>query len=323
MLTIRTRALAGSFVAAGIIALLAGCGSANPSATLSQPVPVPMATGKPVAATIFIADNGLGTVYLYSYATHKQLEHISGFSGLITACTDAQQDVYMVDFQAHKIDEYSHGGTLVQTLTDADGYPYSCAVDPVTGNLAVANYRNSSDELPGNLVIYPGATGTPAEYSVLNMAQPFYVTYDANGNLFINGNQSGYGSPIVAEMPAGATWFKDLRMDRNFTRVGGIQWDGSYLAICDTDVKPNVIYRFSIVSGVLTTKGTTALKGSTNVRQFFIAKIGSAEYLFANSGVSSHDAGKVSEWQYPAGGAAVFSIGNFYNPTGVAVSQVP
>ena len=71
-------------------------------------------------------------------------------------CSDSHGDVFITDAFGSNIQEFAHGGTTpIANLSDVGEEASGCAVDSVTGNLAVTNYY------PGNVAIYKNAEGTP------------------------------------------------------------------------------------------------------------------------------------------------------------------
>ena len=78
-------------------------------------------------------------------------------------------NVFVANTNADDVLEYPHGGTKPsETLQDLPNYyPSSCAVDPVSGDLAVTNQAISGT---GNVVIFRHATGylsrTPSPRSI-------------------------------------------------------------------------------------------------------------------------------------------------------------
>ncbi len=99
------------------------------------------------------------TITVYSYPKGKLVGTFKDFYKPYGECVDKNGDVYITDSTFAKIYEYAHGGTKpIHTLKDPGYEPYGCAVDPTTGNLAVANYSDASAR-QGNLVIYHKAKG--------------------------------------------------------------------------------------------------------------------------------------------------------------------
>jgi hypothetical protein len=160
---------------------------------------------------------------------------------------------------ASDLAEYAFGGTTeIGTLSDAGYYPVACAVDPTTGNLAVANIFTTSDGA-GNVVIYSHASGSGTAYTVPNIAEPFFLTYDDTGNLFVDGHPVLFGSGFAfAELPAGSGSFSAVTLNKAIAFPGPVQWDGSYVATEDQELAGE-IYRFKIVGFKGRLKGTVGV----------------------------------------------------------------
>ncbi len=306
--------------AGALVAALAGCTGTGGRSLLALPrAALPAKSSFPAAAgdLIYVVDNGLESVYQYSYETRKRLNTIQGpFYDVVTMCADTKQDIFVVDDAAQSIREYSHDGkTVIKTLVDFFGFPEACSVDPTTGNLAVTNFENASGEFPGNLVIF-SHTGHANSHHVFNMYNFYFPAYDDKGNLFVNGN-STRGSPVLSERRKGGGGFEDLTMSPKIASMFGMQWDGKYLAICDTGHQPNEIDRFSISRSGATKVSSTILQDDADVYQFFIAAIGAKDVIIATDRADR----KLYAWRYPLGGNPIFSIGGFMRPLGVAISR--
>lgn len=270
---------------------------------------------------LYVADSLAAVVNVYAGNPPKLVAALAGFKAPLTMCVDGapSQNVYIVDNGAQKIYEYAHGGTQpIKTLSDPDGYPFACSVDPTSGNLAVSNYANASGKEPGNLVIFRHARGSAHEQNVTNMSFYYFPAYDSAGDLFVDGTQS-FGSPEIAEQPQGTHFWKILRFRFYYNQAVGLQWDGQYLALCDPSTNPNVIYEFSVSSGSGFLKGTTTLKGDASVFQFWIGKYGGKSRVAATDENLSDPTAEM--YPYPAGGGMLFTLSGFIDPTGIVISN--
>ncbi len=245
-------------------------------------------------------------VYVYSYADQKLVGTLTGFEEPYGLCADKTGNVWIVDDGHQQIVEYKHGGASpIATLSDPGEYPEGCSVDPTTGNLAVTNFYSTSGN--GSLSIYAHASGEPTTYSDPSIANFRFCGYDNRGNLFADGanNSSEFA---FAELPKGGSGLTNITLQQNIEWPGGVQWDGKYVAVGDTDA--GIIYRTNGAGGKV--KGSTSLGGSNYVNQFWIA----GKTVVA----PSQDGSDVGLYTYPAGGAPSKTI-SVEEPFGAALSK--
>ena len=252
------------------------------------------------------------TITVYSYPKGRLVGTLKDFYTPYGECVDKTGNVYITDSKFGKIYEYAHGGTTpIHTLKDPGYEPYGCAVDPTTGNLAVANYSDASAR-QGNLVIYHKAKGYPKSYIGYGFYYYYYCGYDAKGNLFVDGLNYGGFNFEFGELRKGSHTIDDILLPNTVNFPGGIQWDGQYVALGDGGTS---IYQYAFSGSKATLEGTTTLTGAGSVGQFAIANstVATPNQFFSGSGVLLYP--------YPAGGSASGSItkGVFY-PFAAAVS---
>lgn len=98
----------------------------------------------------------------------------------------------------------------------------------------------------GNVVIYAHAKGKPKAYEAPNMFFYYFVDYDAQGNLFMDGDAMDGRTFVFAKMPAGGTAFADIAVDHAFFAPGAVQWIGKTLLIGDQQslIGPSGIFEF-------------------------------------------------------------------------------
>ncbi|HEY2554517.1 MAG TPA: hypothetical protein VGI15_04630, partial [Candidatus Cybelea sp.] len=184
---------------------------------------------------LYVSDLEAQEVFIYAYRGKKLVGTLGGFFNPEGLCVDKKGNVWVTNDTSdgnHQVIEYAHGGTTpLQTLTDPDGRVNGCAVNPVTGDLAVTNFWGPT-ERAGGVSIYPHGGGSPAAYSDPNIYYYYYCGYDDKGDLFVDG--LGYGSETgFAELPAGGSAFVDIALPETIYLPGGVQWDGQYMAVGD------------------------------------------------------------------------------------------
>jgi hypothetical protein len=307
---LRSRA-SGVFCA---LALLAGCSAAGnraAPATYANPATPPRAAND---ALLYVVDNGANTVSYLSYPKGKTLGTLTGFGSVNGSCVDAKGDVFITDSHNSELDEFAHGGnTILKQLADTQDYILGCAVDPVTGNLAVATQPRKSS--PGGVAIFTHAKGKPKRFDGSSVVLPSRCTYDDEGNLFVDGSD-GHAQFALAELPRKSKSFVPISLDESIVAAGGLHWDGTYLAVDDQGAgyQGSTVYRFAISGSSGTTVSKVALRGSRDVDDFWID---GNKLIGPDQGVSS---AVVRVWKYPSGGKPQRSFGSFVFPVSDVLS---
>lgn len=272
---------------------------------------------------LYVSDLEAQSVFIYAYRSGTLVGTLTGFFNPEGLCVDRKGDVWVTNDTSegeHQIIEYAHGGTSpLSTLDDPDGRVNGCAVNPKTGDLAVTNFWGPS-EGAGGVSIYPHAKGTPASYTDSSIYYYYYCGYDSSGNLYADG--LSYGSSFgLAELPSGSSSMKTVSLDQEIYLPGGVQWDGTYLAVGDqVAVKHNftsVIYQFSIDGSSATLENTTTLPGANQVAQFWLAfKKGRADKVIGPNG----NGADTLVWPYPTAGNPIKTYSGETDPIGATLS---
>jgi hypothetical protein len=220
---------------------------------------------------------------------------------LADLCVDKAGDVFVVDERAQDIVEYAHGGTEpIATLNDSGNHPNGCAVDPLTGNLAVAGGLLGG----GNVAIYSGTGGSPVVYPDLKNRTDFWCAYDSRSDLFID-PWDQYGG-WIAELPAGSTKLIDIYLGHGINPGGDIAWDGKHVVVGNPSEQPNgpsTLYQLDISGSGATIINTITLIGGRSKHENKNPRIGNQFWLLADKVVDyTHTAAGL--WPYPAGGYA-------------------
>lgn len=299
-----------------LVVFLAGCGASEPpisghSTESAESWILPQAKNEPL---VYVSS--IGAIYVFDYPARHLVGKIYDYRYPLGLCSDPQGNVYVSEYAYAELTEYAHGATSpTRTLSDPQSDPRGCAVDPLTGNIAIANND------PGGVAIFPNGTGTPITYSA-PVAYPNACAYDASGNLFVDGG-SGFA---LAELPRGSNAFESVNLNKSISGADGITWDGTYLALQDYDV-PDAIYRFSIAGSTGTLESTVTLDGP-----LYRPELGNQFAVHDGKVIMPYDArdlrngpGKLGVWAYPAGGKLLEKHGhlNAYDLFGVAVSVAP
>jgi hypothetical protein len=184
---------------------------------------------------LYVSNASNVTVYDYNNGQNVTLVGtLTGFSSPQGMCTDKNGNVWIADYNTRTMFEYAHGGTSpIAHITPKEGFPYACAVDRTTGNLAVSywhpngHYRNYAE-----VVVYQNATGHGAEYGPpTGFYRSYFLTYDDSGNLFTTGFECGYYECYNAkqnvplfELKAGGAQFLQLGGAARQSNVSGLVW---------------------------------------------------------------------------------------------------
>jgi hypothetical protein len=264
---------------------------------------------------LYLSD-GRTDVYVYSLPDLKLVGTLTGFVGAYGECVDNRGDVFVASADQDSIVEYAHGGSSPITTLRDPYVPFSCAIDPTTGNLAV--FGNDY----GTVAIYLGAQGTPTYY--VTATSSGYCGYDNKGNLFVDGYTEG--GAVFGEIPNGSGSFERLTLSRgSLTSAGAIRWAGSYLALGIGGSHRATIYHVSVSGSTATVIGSTSLRGPGS--NFNI--VDGTEYWIQGSMViaafNRHREGDsgLGFWRYPGGGNVVRTLRGPYGKeevVGVAVS---
>jgi hypothetical protein len=301
-----------------VIVLLTGCGRSQPPIGGLGVIPQKTNERPPNrdatrSTLLYVSDPGARKVFMYSYPQLQLKGTITGISTPRGLCVDpATQNVWVVtSYPQDQIIEFKPGGTHpIRDLKLGGGpYIYGCALSPKTGDLAVTSHNQGSD--PGGLYVFKNARGKPKYYGAPGptMYYPYFVAYDSSGNAFIDGNGGQY-TVQVAELAAGARKLQIVTpqgLSGDFP--GGVQDNDTNLAIGDE--KSAVIYR--IADGEV--KGKTALEDACHVWQFFI----DGDRVIAPNACKHR--GRVSIYNYPAGGAPLKVLDGFKSPFTVVISR--
>jgi hypothetical protein len=282
--------------------LLTGCGAMQTSSSSPPALPQTAEIRPRTSSTtlLYVVDAWGNDVEIYTYPGQTLVGTLTGFASPSGLCVDKTGNVFVTDYRAGDIVEYAHGGTSpIATLADPNSGPAGCAVDPGTGNLAVANsYVSANKYEHGNIAIYEHASGTPTIYDDFPSVYYFdSCTYDENGNLYADGDTPSRNK--LVELPKSRASFTHIALDKGLRWVwGGVQWDGKYVARQRYDRNHNAIYRIA-VSG---SKGRIVARVATRGPKFIGAFWIEGDTVIVPNGQRKDD--EIGTWSYPAGGKA-------------------
>jgi hypothetical protein len=293
----------GHWTAGPVALLLAAC------STSPGPLTQPVAPARPAAATtwmaanlenadlLYVDDDGNARIDVFTFPQGKAAgEIIDGRLSSDGLCSDRRGDVFVPGYEQTKILEFAHGGTQpIATLAMAGNeFPMGCAVDPLTGNLAVTTDN-------GDVGVFRHAKNSPTLY-YSGVPSTWYCTYDSSGNLFVAGADVS-GEFALTELPHGSTTLNLITVPAEVGTHLGIDWDGKYLAIqAAQDFRSTIVLRVTVTGSQATVVSRTKLAGPPNDEgtEFWLADNYAAQPEDGNTGVGI--------WKYPSGGKAVTNL---------------
>jgi hypothetical protein len=210
----------------------------------------------------FIYGAAYGSVNIFTYLG-QQVGSLTGFQDASGICSDHSGDIYVLDSQRELIYEYLPGGSLpVDVLDDRPQTPSGCAVDPTTGNLAVANLQVQGRTATPNVLIYPpGSYQAPTAYTAPNIVSYWFCAYDPAGNLYVDGTGDSQELELAVLRP-GSSGFVAVPLsgvNNHHHKPAAVQWDGQYLAVGDR--RSEVIYRVAVSGSYAKIVQTVPIRG--------------------------------------------------------------
>ncbi|HKU82369.1 MAG TPA: hypothetical protein VJP76_09400 [Candidatus Tumulicola sp.] len=274
---------------------LAGCAGALQPPAESAPQAAPLKSwmlpgAQKQSNLLYVSNVGARDVTVYTYANGYGLllvGTLAGFAQPTGMCADSAGDVFISDVltefnKSGQVFEYAHGGTNpIYNLTLRLGFPYACAVDPKTGNLAVVvKHTGGNYGAYGAVNVYPegghsksrkiyaAATGFSAVYS---------VTYDDKGNLYADASPCfdsvcyyGGGPPGLYVLTPGSQYFTPLTLSGGtLYQPAAISWVNPIFLVGDENLQnqrsPGA-YKVYVSGSSATVVGTIQYAGT---QQFF------------------------------------------------------
>jgi hypothetical protein len=246
-----------------------------------------------------------GKVSVFSYPAMKRVGLLKGFMSTAGLCTDPSTgDVYVVDTNAVALFKYKHGGTKPVKELHLFGYfPFACAVNPTTGDVAVADIAKQPSG-PGAVSIFRKGALFPTTLSDPSFDAYYFCSYDNKGNIFFDGADVNSNQTEFAELPSGSSSFKAITLDKVIGYPGGVQWDGTDVAVQDT--MSRILYRFKITGSHGKSVGSTRFEAdrSTLVHQFWIQ----GNTIAMPYGAAPRSVRLVGRWPFPGGGSPAKSL---------------
>lgn len=253
---------------------------------------------------VYVSDAPANSVKVYGFTTHKLVGTLTGINGPFGVCDDPAGYVWVVAWGNNKIIEYAHGGTKVlKILSVPNSDLYDCAVDPTTGNLAVTNW-GAKNWYRGNVLIFKPGSTKPETYAGGQVWFYYGVTYDDKGNLFTDGWASYLtGVFTLAELPKGSEKMKRIALSPDIEPpiLGGVRWDGKYVAIGNW----TTVVEYQVQGSFAQRRGYTQMSYHWPIGLFSITRTGQRKIIAPDT---AGDPGAIQYWNYPRGGNPTYTI---------------
>ncbi len=267
---------------------------------------------------LYVSDTGNDAVYVYGASSNNLVGTLTHFSQPLGECVDAKSDVWIVD--SNGLTEYAHGGTkAIGSISMYPRYygdhPYSCAIDPTSGEIAISIINRYQGNDAG-LVLICDSEGDCTSYVTHARAYIYFVSYNKNGDLYADGIKIDKNILWMAMRPQGRVFQKFTIKGATIKSPGAlVNAEGVFSVGAPGSSGNSIIYQVA-ADGTVT--GTTQLSQANGCNQFAIAgNTKSARVTCPND-----DGANVTKYDYPAGGDPVVTIkGKFARPFAAVYSN--
>ena len=277
---------------------------------------------------LFVSDISANDVYIFTMPDMNLKGTLTGFNQPQGECSDTHGNVYVADTQATQVEEYSHTGTLLNTYPDTSGYPVGCAVNPLNGDLAVANFTGLSGH--GQVLIFTSPSSAPI--IMANPQQRFYsfLGYDIHGDLWVDGRDAM--KKYILSDCSGALFCHTVNLSGGTIYFpGAVQWDQkeySWVLFDQRCGNTNTTCSYWV-------SGSGVLGQATNYQNYnggpvcdmiqgVVAAYGKQYTVGGDYEYCGYTSTTANRWQYPAGGAptnyVTLPVSQNFRPTGAAIS---
>ncbi len=271
---------------------------------------------------LYIAE-GTGDVAVFTYWQKTPVATLTGFSKPEGECVDKDNDVYITDSGNDEIFEYAHAGKKpLRVIADApNSVPYGCAVDFVTGNLAVANVSSGTSGT-GNIAIFGSGSSKPAIYTDSAISEFAACTYDDKGNLLVTSGDKGSALSSFAWLAKGGKRLVNLDIpgrvkSYQWEDVQGLQWDGRYFVLDEYDAAA----RIAIQNAQAYYVGETVFEDEQVQGPYWIYNANPRKQGTQIVGIYGHQSyGEVNYFEYPDGDSIGYIAQGISDVRSLAVS---
>jgi len=267
---------------------------------------------------LYVSDPENDSVYVYGASSNKLVGTLTQIVDPLGECVDAKSNVWIVDNDG--LVEYAHGGTTpIGTISMYylyyGAHPYSCAIDPTTGDLAISIINRYQGNDAGLILVCTSDTSC-ASYEEKDRVYFYFVSYDKNGNLWADGLKQTTNKFWFGMRPAGGQFQKMTLTGATISAPGGlVNADGVFSVGAPGTSGNSIIYQVS-ASGTVT--GTTQLSNANGCYQFAIQGNAQSTRVTCPNSTGAN----VTKYNYPAGGSPVVTIkGKFAQPFAAVYSN--
>ena len=301
----------------GLVLVLAGCAPSSFAPSLGRDVSASTTSG---SRLLYVSDLSASVVDVYSLPSLKLVQRLSAFFEPQGECTNAAGDVWIVDTGYQQIYEYAPGAkSPIATLSDTFGFPASCAVNPVNGDLAVTDQYGASRK--GGVLVFPNATGTPQYYRNGKQTTYDFDAYDDSGNLYVSG-ESEKKHYAVSRLRAHTNNLKALSISgATIHFAGSVLWNAGKLVLGDQSCHGGstaCLYVATVSGNTATVTSTIALSKSCDVVQVALFN----GTLYGGNGHCPQGKNAVDAWSF-SNGHQMGAAGGVHEPIGAAISGAP
>lgn len=277
-----------------------------------------MARGAVSQSLLYVTNLGDWDAYVYGLPSLKLVGKITGLAAPQGDCSDKKGHVWIANSGSLQITEYAHAGTKpIATLSDPLGYPIGCAIDPVTGDLAVTTAGNASGR--AEVLVYKHAAGTPRVFSNRAIEAYYFAGYDSGGNLYVSGMaKKAY---LLGTLAKGRTSLSLIDVTgATIYFAGTIAFVGGKLILgdqrCD-DKATSCLYQAAVHGATASITHKTILGKACDVAQAWVDETQVAGGDYESCGVRG---GSADIWPFPAGGDPTARAIGLTQPVGATVS---
>ena len=327
-------------------AILAACGQAMPSRTTAlntnaalrlprtfSPDHAKSWVSRDAARTtklLFISDLGTSDVDIFALPDMTLKGKLTGFREPLGECSDNHGNVWIANYLAHELVEYSHSGSRIGKIKASYLNPSGCAVSPANGDIAIME-QNGPLYAPGDVLVYASPSARPVILRNPVQYYYFYGAYNDAGELWEDGTDA-LSHSLVSKCGKSKCSTVFLSGGSIFS-AGAIAWDAVsrkwviFDQYCHESPTTSCSYPVSTrgIIGTPTTYSNHLGSSPCVLIQPTLATSGDKSIVLGADNqfqCGNYYSSTVDRWNYPAGGVPTnYKGGDVIYPWGAAVSN--